>query len=59
MLRDRLAERPRIVAFAAAAICVLVLTSALVGGLIGLLLGSLAALLADSFLARRAGAPRV
>jgi len=35
MLRDRLAERPRIVAFAAAAICVLVLTAALVGGLIG------------------------
>ena len=33
--------------------------AALVGGLIGLLLGSLAALLADSFLARRAGAPRV
>ena len=33
--------------------------AALVGGLIGLLLGSLAALLADGFLARRAGAPRV
>ncbi|MBA3787279.1 MAG: hypothetical protein H0X21_01125 [Actinobacteria bacterium] len=33
--------------------------AALVGGLIGLLLGSIAALMADSFLARRAGATRV
>lgn len=33
--------------------------AALVGGLIGLVLGCVAALLADGFLARRAGAPRI
>ncbi len=35
MLRDRLAERPRVVAFAVAALWVLVVTVAIVSGLVG------------------------